>query len=138
MDTIDVLLVEDNAGDALLTGQTLAQCSIPVKLHIARDGEQALIMLSDPEFQPALIILDLNIPKISGIDLMKRMPRRNIPVVVFSSTWNESEIERVLLNGARDFVQKPTDIEAFTEAVCGIIDKWAGPHESPKANGAAS
>ncbi|HEV2689328.1 MAG TPA: response regulator [Bryobacteraceae bacterium] len=138
MKTVDVLLVEDNAGDALLTGQTLSQCSVAVKLHIARDGEQALMMLSDPDFQPELIILDLNLPKISGIEMLKRMSRKEIPVVVFSSSWNEVEIERVLGHGVRDFVQKPTDIDAFTAAVCGIIDKWAAPPDINRANGAAS
>jgi len=134
MKTLDVLLVEDNAGDALLTSQTLANCSVPVKLHIARDGEQALIMLSDPDFQPALIILDLNIPRVSGSAFLKRMPRKEIPVVVFSSSWNETEIEHVLVQGARDFVQKPTELDAFAEAVCGIIEKWARPHDNGQAS----
>src|SRR5579864_6692447 len=120
MKTLDVLLVEDNAGDALLTSQTLANCSVPVKLHIARDGEQALMMLTDPDFQPALIILDLNIPRVSGSAFLERMSRKEIPVVVFSSSWNETEIEHVLVQGARDFVQKPTELDAFAEAVCGI------------------
>jgi CheY-like chemotaxis protein len=138
MNIADVLLVEDNAGDALLTGQTIVHCTLPVKLHIARDGEQALTMLADLDFQPVLIILDLNIPKISGIDLLSRVPRKDIPVVVFSSTWNELEIERALINGAREFVQKPTDIEAFTDAVCSMIERWATPVEEDKANGASS
>ena len=134
MNTVDVLLVEDNAGDALLTGQTLANCSVPVKLHIARDGEQALIMLSDPDFHPALIILDLNIPRVSGSAFLERMPRKDIPVVVFSSSWNETEIEHVLVLGARDFVQKPTELDAFAEAVCGIIEKWAKPEQNGQAS----
>ncbi|HYL78780.1 MAG TPA: response regulator [Bryobacteraceae bacterium] len=137
MKMLDVLLVEDNAGDALLTSQTLAQCSIPVKLHIARDGEQALIMLADAEFQPALIILDLNIPRVSGSAFLERRPRKEIPVVVFSSSWNESEIEHVLVQGARDFVQKPAELDAFAEAVCGIIEKWAKPLENGQASTAA-
>ena len=138
MKTVDVLLIEDNAGDALLTGQTLAQSSIPVKLHIARDGEQALMMLGDPDFHPSLIILDLNIPRIPGTILLERMPKKDVPVVVFSSSWNETEIETVLERGAKEFVQKPTDIEAFTQAVCGMVEKWATPSEYEKANGAGA
>lgn len=138
MKTLDVLLVEDNAGDALLTGQTLAQSSFPVKLHIARDGEQAMMMLADPDFHPALIILDLNIPRVPGALLLERMPKKDIPVVVFSSSWNETEIENALVRGAREFVQKPTDLEAFTQAVCAMVEKWAFPPGEPKANGAAA
>ena len=138
MKTLDVLLVEDNAGDALLTGQTLAQSNFPVKLHIARDGEQAMMMLADPDFHPALIILDLNIPRLPGALLLERMPKKDVPVVVFSSSWNETEIENALTRGAREFVQKPTDLEAFTQAVCAMVEKWAFPSAEPKANGAAA
>lgn len=72
MKSVQVLLVEDNAGDALLVGQAVKDCPIPVKLIIARDGEQALIMLSERGFEPDLIILDLNMPKIPGHVLLQR------------------------------------------------------------------
>lgn len=137
MKPVEVLLIEDNAGDTLLIGQILADFQLPVKLHIARDGEQALQMLADVNLKPSLIVLDLNIPKISGNALLKRYPSRQVPVVVFSSSWNEPEIEEALSLGACQYVQKPTDIQAFTDAVCGMILKWAGPPES-QANRATS
>ncbi len=139
MKPVDVLLVEDNAGDTLLIQQTLAECPIPVKLHIARDGEQALQMLDDANLKPALIILDLNIPRIPGSAVLERYQSARIPIVIFSSSWNEAEINRALELGARDFVQKPTDIQAFTDAVCGMIQKWALPGEiSGSATSASS
>ncbi|HLK22579.1 MAG TPA: response regulator [Bryobacteraceae bacterium] len=129
MKPVEVLLIEDNAGDTLLIGQILADFQLPVKLHVARDGEQALQMLGDVNLKPSLIVLDLNIPKISGNALLRRYPNRQIPVVVFSSSWNEPEIEEALSLGAVQYVQKPTDIQAFTDAVCGMLLKWAGaPH----------
>jgi DNA-binding NtrC family response regulator len=127
MKPVEVLLIEDNAGDTLLIGQILADCKLPVRLHIARDGEQALMMLADDHLKPALIVLDLNIPKISGNALLKRYKSRVVPVVVFSSSWNTEEIQEALSLGACQYVQKPTDIQAFTDAVCGMILKWAGP-----------
>jgi two-component system response regulator len=130
MKPVEVLLIEDNAGDTLLIGQILADFQLPVKLHVARDGEQALQMLTDVNLKPSLIVLDLNIPKISGNALLKRYPNRQVPVVVFSSSWNEAEIEEALSLGACQYVQKPTDIQAFADAVCGMILKWAGPSES--------
>jgi len=126
MKKTEILLVEDNAGDALLIRQILADASIPVNLHIVMDGEQALTILSDAHFRPGLIILDLNIPRVTGTALLERWKSERIPVVVFSSSLNEAEKARVLELGAREFIQKPTDIEAFTAAICGIVQRWAG------------
>lgn len=126
MEKMEVLLVEDNAGDAVLIRQVLADASVPVNLHIARDGEQALTMLSDAHFQPALIILDLNIPRVTGPALLERWKSQKTPVVVFSSSLNDAEHTRVMELGAREFIQKPTDVDAFSAAICGIIDRWAG------------
>lgn len=134
---VDVLLIEDNAGDALLIGQILDDCRLPVKLHIARDGEQALMMLADRNLKPSLIVLDLNIPKISGNALLRRYTSREIPVVVFSSSWNDHEINEALALGACQYIQKPTDIHAFTDAVCGMVLKWAGLAEGGQASQAA-
>src|ERR1700688_2141411 len=125
--TMEILLVEDNAGDAVLIRQVLADAALAVNLHIARDGEQALTLLSDAHFRPALIILDLNIPRIVGAALLDRWKSQDIPVVVFSSSINEAERARVLELGALEFVQKPTDIEAFADAVSGIVKRYAGP-----------
>jgi DNA-binding response OmpR family regulator len=126
MEKMEILLVEDNAGDAVLIRQILADASVPVNLHIVRDGEQALTILSDADFQPGLIILDLNIPRISGSVLLERWKAQKVPVVVFSSSLNDAEQARVMELGAREFVPKPTDMEAFSAAVCGIIERWAG------------
>lgn len=79
MKSVQVLLVEDNAGDAFLTGQALADCPIPVKLTIAQDGEQALAMLSERDYAPDLIILDLNLPKIPGHVLLQRYHAKKTP-----------------------------------------------------------
>jgi DNA-binding response OmpR family regulator len=126
MASMEILLVEDNAGDAVLIRQILAEASVPVNLHIVRDGEQAMTMLGDPHFQPSLIILDLNIPRVTGSALLEQWKSQQIPIVVFSSSLNDAERVRVLELGAREFVQKPNDIEAFTEAVQGIIERYAG------------
>jgi len=134
MQPVEVLLVEDNAGDAVLIRQVLAEVRFAVKLVIARDGEQALQMLEDADFKPDLIILDLNIPKINGHAVLERNVRKDIPVVVFSSSWNDAEIQRTFTLGARDYVQKPAEIEAFADAVIKIVTKWA----IPKADGATT
>lgn len=133
MNPIEVLLVEDNAGDTLLIQQTLAEGRLPVKVHVARDGEQALQMLDDPNFSPALIILDLNIPRIPGSVVLERYHSKKTPIVIFSSSWNEAEISRALELGAREFAQKPTDLQAFSDVICGIVQKWALREEADSA-----
>ena len=131
---VEVLLVEDNAGDAMLIRQALHEFPVPVHLHIARDCEQALFMLSNPPFHLDLIILDLNIPKITGTALLERWRIEATPVVVFSSSSNQKEQERSLALGAREFVSKPTDLQEFSDAVCRIVDKWAMPERPAVQN----
>jgi two-component system response regulator len=136
MDNVEILLVEDSAGDAVLIRQIVSEVSAAVSLHIARDGEQALMMLGDSDFRPAFIILDLNIPRTSGLKLLERWKSQQIPVVVFSSSLNDGERARVLELGAREFIQKPTDIDAFTQVVRGMVERYAGPGK--KSAGSAS
>ena len=127
MDAVEVLLVEDNTGDLIVIRRALCECPVPVNLHIARDGEQALLMSTNPYFKPDLIILDLNIPKITSTALLHRWRVEAAPVVVFSSTTDPTEKERCLALGAREFVSKPMDLDEFNETVCRIVGKWAVP-----------
>ena len=70
MKPVQILLVEDQAGDILLTRHVLAEQLVPIKVHVAMDGQQTVSMLADPAFLPDLIIRDLNIPRISGRELL--------------------------------------------------------------------
>ena len=134
---LEVLLIEDSAGDTLLMGQIVAESRIPIKLVIARDGLQALTILDDLAFQPALIILDLNIPLISGHAVLERNPRKEIPLVIFSVSDDQRDVQRALALGAREYVQKPMNLTAYKQAVLEIIEKWAWP-ENGGAEGAAA
>jgi len=125
MPQTEVLFVEDSAGDALLTQQILVEVGLPVRLHIARDGLQALMMLNDRSFHPALVILDLNIPVLSGLDVLERNPRKDVPIVVFTVSMRERDMEQTLALGAKEYVQKPMDMQGYREAVIGMIRRWA-------------
>ncbi len=120
----EVLLVEDNAGDALLVGQALKEGRIPVNLHIARDGEQALQIMQEPHFNPDLIILDLNLPKVSGFGVLALKPAKKAPVVVFTASENERGVDRALSLGANGCVHKPMDLDAYKTTVCGLVERW--------------
>jgi CheY-like chemotaxis protein len=121
---VDVLLIEDNLGDAVLIRDAINRLSVQVNLHIALDGHQAVLMLKNPNFQPHLIVLDLNIPKISGMVLLERWKNNQTPVVVLSSSLNPGTREFCLASGAREFVTKPVELEEFQEAVARIIEQW--------------
>jgi DNA-binding response OmpR family regulator len=123
---IEVLLVEDNYGDVELVQQSFAECELPVNLKVARDGQEALRVLSDPEYSPRLVILDLNLPKVPGLAVLERAPRRGAPFVIFSSSCNTGEIKRALQLGARECIRKPTEMTAFVKAVCSMVERWAG------------
>jgi len=122
---VELLVIEDNVGDTVLIRKVVAECQIPIRLRIACDGEQALQMLADPQYyKPDLIILDLNVPKVFSTAFLQRYTPKEVPVVIFSSSQNDAEIRHAMELGAREFVQKPIDLQAFTQAVHGIIDRW--------------
>jgi len=82
--------------------------------------------LTTGEIKPDLVILDLSIPKIPGLAVLEQyQPKEKPPVVVFSSTWGQTDIKRALALGAREVVHKPLDMQAFIDAVCGMVRKWA-------------
>src|SRR5579863_3812328 len=124
MDTVEVFLVEDNPADVLLVRVALSQVPFPLRLLVANDGEQALKMLGSPEFQPSLIILDLNMPRVDGQTVLKQYQQKKIPIVIFSSSQNKVEVQKALALGAREYVQKPIGFEPYAAAVRGIIKRW--------------
>jgi CheY-like chemotaxis protein len=134
METIEVFLVEDNPADVLLVKVALSQVPFPLRLLVAKDGEQALKMLSSPEFQPQLIILDLNMPRVDGQTVLQQYQQKKIPIVIFSSTQNKMEVQKALALGAREYVHKPIGFEPYADAVRGIVKRWiVSPPELPVA-----
>lgn len=127
MEAIEVFLVEDNPADVLLIRVALSQFPIPLKLLVAKDGEQALKMLNSSEYHPQLIILDLNMPRVDGQTVLQRYQQKKIPIVIFSSTQNNVEVQRALALGAREYVQKPIGFELYADAVRGIVKRWISP-----------
>jgi CheY-like chemotaxis protein len=124
---VEVLLAEDNDGDARLIKEIVSHCSVTVRITVAEDGEKALALLADPQFKPNLIITDMNMPKVATPELLKRSKADGIPVVVFSSSKNPADVTNALELGAKEFVEKPLDIDQYTEAVWKMIWKWIKP-----------
>ncbi len=123
---IHVLVIEDNDGDVKLIQQSFKECSLPVNVTVAHDGEAGLRLLADTTYRPHLVILDLNLPKLPGLEVLAQANRADIAVVIFSSSCSPAEIKSAMELGARECIRKPSDIGAFIYAVCSMLEKWVG------------
>ena len=122
----DVLLVEDDPGDVLLTRDSFDDCHLGLNLHVASDGEAALSFLHRAgEFagvpRPALILLDLNLPRRGGLEVLAELKAdddlRAIPVVVLTTSQAEADIARSYELHANAYVIKPIDAAKFADAI---------------------
>ena len=125
---VELLLVEDSASDIFIVKETLGELPFPVNVRVAVDGQQALKMLADDNFRPDLVILDLNLPKVHGFDVLKRCNIPEMRIVVFSSSSNPDDLQRSFELGAREFVHKPHGLDEFRQQVKQIVRNWAPPH----------
>lgn len=122
MNPIELLMVDDNAAETLLLLYALEDCPRPINFHFAKDGEEALKMLNRERFD--LVILDLNLPGLSGYDVLEQCDPSRVPVVVFSVSSNQAHAKRALELGAREFVHKPDALEMYRHAVLKMIETW--------------
>jgi chemotaxis family two-component system response regulator Rcp1 len=133
MKPIEILLVEDNPGDARLTREALAQSKVRNNLHHARDGEEAMAFLRrEGQYShaptPDLVLLDLNLPRRDGREVLEDIKKdpllKQIPVVVLTSSQAEEDILRSYRLHANCFITKPVDLEQLTKVVQGIEQFW--------------
>jgi two-component system response regulator len=131
-----ILLVEDNPDDELLTQRALRKNNILNDLVVVRDGQEALDYLfgagpyagRDLDSQPQVVLLDLNLPKVGGIEVLRRLradPRTaTVPVVVLTSSQEDDDVVRSYKFGANSYVRKPVDFVQFTESVRQLGLYW--------------
>ena len=136
MTTRTILLVEDNSQDEILTLRALKKINLANRIDVVRDGQQALdYVFREGEFAgregpelPTVMILDLNLPRISGLDVLARVradPRtRLLPVVLLTSSDEEQDRLRGYQSGANSFVRKPVDSAEFIETVSRLGIYW--------------
>ncbi|MGD1152816.1 MAG: response regulator [Syntrophales bacterium] len=136
MGNIDILLVEDNPHDAEMILETLSQQDISTRVHAISDGAEALDYLFGPQGclakaevrLPKLILLDLKLPKVSGLEILKRIKSdertRNIPVVVFTSSDEARDRTESYRCGANSYIVKPMQAAAFSRFVADVGAYW--------------
>jgi CheY-like chemotaxis protein len=122
MKPLELLVVDDNAAEAYLILYALEDSPRPAKLHRAKDAIEGLQMLGETAFD--LVILDLNLPGLSGYYLLQQCVPKGVPVVMFSGSSNHEDAKRALELGACEFVRKPVGPEAYRHAVLTMIEKW--------------
>jgi chemotaxis family two-component system response regulator Rcp1 len=130
---IEILLVEDNLGDARLTEEALKEGKVRNNLHHARDGVEAMAFLRrEGQYKdaprPDLVLLDLNLPRKDGREVLAEMKEhpdlRLIPVVVLTTSEAEQDVVRTYELRANCYITKPVDLEKFITIVRSIEDFW--------------
>jgi len=143
MEEKTILLIEDNPDDELLAVRALRKNKIMNKVVVARDGAEALDYLfgtgpyegRDMSEMPQVILLDLKLPKVDGLEVLKRLRNdertKVIPVVVLTSSKEERDLTDSYQLGANSYIHKPVDFAQFTEAVRQLGLYWLVLNESP-------
>ena len=136
MDEKMILLVEDNADDEALTLRALKKNNIKNEVTVAHDGTEALDYLfgtgahanRDPSVLPQIVLLDLNLPKVDGLEVLRRIRgdarTKRLPVVILTSSKEERDLLEGYDLGANSYIRKPVDFTAFMEAVRQLGLYW--------------
>jgi two-component system response regulator len=138
-----ILIVEDNPDDEEFTLRALRRAKVTNEIVVTRDGSEALDYLygtgayagRDPAVTPSVVLLDLKLPKLSGIDVLRRMrgeeATRYTPVVVLTSSSEDEDMLRSYASGANSYVRKPVEFGDFANAVAQLGVYWMLLNEPP-------
>ena len=139
--SMSILLVEDNPDDVELTLKAFKKHNLANEITVARDGEEALEILFNPQRdfprqkRPDLILLDLKLPKVDGLEVLQQIkgdPRTQpIPVVILTTSKEESDLIRSYKLGVNSYIRKPVDFDKFVEVVKQLGLYWLLLNESP-------
>ncbi len=131
-----LLLIEDNIADIALMEAGLEEVESPggIELDVVKDGEAAMELFDNMEKQainsyPDLILLDFNLPRVNGLDILKKLKKsptlRAIPVVVFSTSSSRDDIENCYMEHANCFITKPVDFDEFIKIIRHSVAFWS-------------
>jgi CheY-like chemotaxis protein len=138
-----ILLVEDNPNDVKLTMHAFEQSNISIEIVVVGDGEEAIDYLfatgrharRDPKVMPEVILLDMKLPKIDGLGVLRRLRAdertRRLPVVILTSSKEEKDVTSSYNLGANSFVRKPVDYDQFIDAARHLSLYWLVMNEPP-------
>ena len=146
-DPVEILIVEDNPNDAELTIRALKKSNLANHIFVAENGEEALdFIFSHGKFSERdrsktlkVIFLDLKLPKVSGLEVLKAVKSNEItkmlPVVIITSSKEDPDIQEAYALGANSYVVKPVDFDSFIHAISATGSYWLQINVPPKVNG---
>ncbi|HLJ30439.1 MAG TPA: response regulator [Candidatus Angelobacter sp.] len=139
VEQVDILLIDDSQADVQLTIHALECEGLQHRLKVLRDGEEALKFLMDClDPAPRLILLDLKLPKVNGHEVLKAVKSdpamKSVPIVILTSSAQESDISTSYRLGANSYIQKPVDFEAFCAVIQQVRTYWLELNQSPVSN----
>ena len=137
VEQLEILLVEDNPQDAEMTMRALRQNNLVNRVRWAKDGAEALeYLLANDRQKPKLVLLDLKMPKVDGIEVLRRMKGdpalRAIPVVIMTSSNEERDVVESYRLGVNSYVVKPLQFDVFLETVAKIGLYWVLTNRAPQ------
>lgn len=134
-----ILLVEDNPVDLDLTVRAFARRNLANPVQVARDGEEALDFIrrwEADEAIPAVILLDLKLPKVGGLEVLRRIkghPRfHTIPIIILTTSAEDRDIHEAYELGVNSYIVKPVDFDKFTEVAAQIEIYWCALNTQPR------
>jgi CheY-like chemotaxis protein len=141
---VEILLVEDTPEDAEMTLRALRQKNLGNQVHWVKDGEEALEYLFGegryagraPNYPPKLVLLDIKMPKVDGIEVLRRVKAsalKSIPVVVMTSSNEERDVLESYRLGVNSYIVKPVQFDAFLDTVAKIGLYWVVTNRAPSA-----
>ena len=141
--TETILLVEDNPSDVALTQRALQRANVAARLVVVEDGQEALDYLfgagahagRNVSLLPALVLLDLKMPKVDGLEVLRRIrankQTRRLPVIILTSSKEEQDVAAAYDLGVNSYIRKQVDFEQFDAAVKLLGAYWLGLNEPP-------
>ena len=134
-----VLLIEDDPDHELLTIRALERSKIANNIRVARDGEEAIDLLTGPNaISPTVILLDLKLPKVDGFEVLRRIRQsdagRLLPVVILTSSDEERDVIRGYQLGVNSYIRKPVNFQDFAEATRQLGTYWLLLNQCASAN----
>jgi CheY-like chemotaxis protein len=142
-----ILLVEDNVSDEKLALLALKRCGVPCEIDVARDGAEALDYLfatgahtaRDPMARPAVILLDLKLPRVGGLEVLRRIraapETQSLPVVILTASREDEDLTRAYELGANAYLRKPVDFAEFADAAKALVAFWLRFNEPAPVRG---
>ena len=141
---VEILLVEDNPDDEFLVVRALRKHKVSNKIHVVRDGEEALDFLFCRGLYAArsfdrslkLVLLDVKLPKVSGLEVLAEVKKnpdtQHIPIVLLTSSALQEEMLRAYVDGANSFLQKPVDFDQFDDLIRHVGYYWMRLNKNPE------